>query len=98
MTGVGIAPPAAPAAEALVGFTGADADAGAAVQVDVSAEAGTAVTVVCQDGAAGRVAVVLAGGVWVLIDEVLGAGPGEPHRGRGRLPSGCGWCAGVLAG
>lgn len=39
----------------------------AAVQVNVSAEAGTAVTVVCQDGAAGRVAVV-AGGVRVLID------------------------------
>lgn len=73
MTCVGIAPPAAPAAEALVGFTGADADAGAAVRVGVSAEAGTAVTVVCQDGAAGRVA-VLAGGVRVLID-ASGAGP-----------------------
>ncbi|WP_406106508.1 hypothetical protein [Micromonospora globbae] len=72
-TGVGITPPAAPVAEALAALTGADADAGAAVQVDVSAEAGTAVTVVCQDGAAGRVA-VLAGGVRVLID-ASGAGP-----------------------
>ncbi|WP_431726942.1 hypothetical protein [Verrucosispora sp. TAA-831] len=43
-----------------------------AVRVNVSAEAGSAVTVVCQDGTAGRVAVV-ACGVRVLID-ASGAG------------------------
>ncbi|RNL87809.1 hypothetical protein EFE23_26520 [Micromonospora solifontis] len=73
MTGEGIAPTAAPVAEAVAALTGADAGAGAAVRVNVSAEAGTAVTVVHQDGAAGRVA-VLAGGVRVLID-ASGAGP-----------------------
>jgi hypothetical protein len=50
-----------------------------AVQVSVSADAGTAVTVVCQDGAPGRVAVV-AGTVRVLIDvsgtDAAGLAPG----------------------
>jgi hypothetical protein len=45
----------------------------AGVQVTVSAEPGTAVTVLCPDGPAGRVAVV-AGGVRVLI-EPSGTGP-----------------------
>lgn len=52
---------------------GVVAPAGAGVQVSVSAEPGTAVTVVCPDGPAGRVA-VLAGGVRVLI-EPSGVGP-----------------------
>ncbi|MFJ8578417.1 hypothetical protein [Micromonospora sp. NPDC093277] len=68
MAGVGIAPPAAPTAEALAGSAGVEAGAGSAVQVNVNAEAGTAVTVVCQDGPAGWVAVLLPGGVRVLVD------------------------------
>jgi transcriptional regulator with XRE-family HTH domain len=54
--------------EAGAGLAASEVIAGpAAVQVSVSAGAGAAVTVVCQDGAPGRVA-VLAGTVRVLID------------------------------
>jgi hypothetical protein len=45
----GMAPPAVPVAEAVAGVAMPEAMAGAAVQVNVSAQAGTAVTVVCQD-------------------------------------------------
>ncbi|MDG4798823.1 hypothetical protein [Micromonospora sp. WMMD1082] len=73
VAGLAIAPPVELVAEAVAGVAVPDAGAGAAWQVNVSAQAGTAVTVVCQDGAAGRVA-VLAGGVRVLID-AAGTGP-----------------------
>jgi hypothetical protein len=65
--------PVTPAACVAGPVPGVVAGAGAGVQVSVSAELGTAVTVVCPDGPAGRVA-VLAGGVRVLI-EPSGPGP-----------------------
>ncbi len=73
--GVDIAPSGASMAEAATGVAVPDTGAGA-VRVSVIAEAGTAVTVMCDDGAAGRVAVV-AGGVRVLI-ESSGPGPVVP--------------------
>lgn len=63
-------PPTADVAAAVTEARGADPAPvvrPAAVQVSVSAEPGTAVTVVCPDDGAGRVA-VLAGGVQVVID------------------------------
>jgi hypothetical protein len=71
--------PGADSAAPVASLAGADADVAVrdgsaeAVRVSVNATAGTAVTVVCHDGAPGRVAVV-AGGVRVLID-ASGTGP-----------------------
>jgi transcriptional regulator with XRE-family HTH domain len=60
--------PERPVREADIGFVLSDVAASpAAVQVSVNAGAGAAVTVTCQDGAPGRIAVV-AGAVRVLID------------------------------
>jgi hypothetical protein len=71
--GADIAPTVEPATRPGRAVTGPDAGAGSAVRVSVTAQVGTAVTVVCDDDAAGRVAVV-AGGVPVLID-ASGADP-----------------------